>query len=54
MLLKKGRSTAAIICGLVLMISVAAEADDWNHKSFKTVGGGTLEFEFPRSWGRKP
>lgn len=54
MLLKRGRSTAAIICGLVLMISVAAEADDWNHKSFKTVGGGALEFEFPRSWGKKP
>ena len=36
------------------MISVAAEADDWNRKSFKTVGGGALEFEFPKSWGKKP
>jgi len=54
MLLKRARSTTAIICGLVLMSSIAAEADDWNHKSFKTVGGGALEFEFPKSWGKKP
>lgn len=54
MLLKRARNTAAIICGLVLIISAAAEADDWVHKSFKTVGGGTLEFDFPKSWGKKP
>ena len=54
MLLKRAKSTAAIICGLVLMISVTAEADDWNHKSFETVGGGTLKFDFPKSWGKKP
>lgn len=54
MLLKRARNAAAICCGLVLVISAAAKADDWIHKSFKTVGGGTLEFEFPRSWGRKP
>ena len=54
MLLKRTRNTAAIICGLVLMISAAAEAEDWVHKSFKTVGGGTLEFDFPKSWGKKP
>ena len=54
MLLKRARSATALICGLVLMISVAAEADDWNRKTFKTVGGGALEFEFPKSWGKKP
>lgn len=54
MLLKGVRNTAAIFCGLVLMISATAGADDWDHKSFKTVGGGTLEFDFPRSWGKKP
>ena len=35
------------------MISAAAKADDWTHKTFKVVGGGTLEFEFSRSWGKK-
>jgi len=54
MLLKRARNTAAIFCGLVLVLSATAGADDWNHKSFKTVGGGTLEFEFPKSWGKKP
>jgi hypothetical protein len=54
MLSKRARNTAAIFCGLVLMISAAAQADDWSHKSFKTVGGGTLEFDFPKSWGKKP
>jgi len=54
MLLKSARNTAAVYFGLVLMFSAAAKADDWIHKSFKTVGGGTLEFEFPKSWGKKP
>jgi hypothetical protein len=36
------------------MFSAAAKADDWIHKSFETAGGGTLEFEFPKSWGKKP
>lgn len=54
MLLKRARNTAAIFCGLILTISAAAVADDWSHKSFKTVGGGSLEFDFPRSWGKKP
>jgi hypothetical protein len=47
-------STAAIFCGLVLTISATAKADDWVHKSFKAAGGGTLEFEYPKSWGKKP
>ena len=46
--------TAAIFCGLVLIMSAAAKADDWVHKSFKAAGGGTLEFEYPKSWGKKP
>ena len=54
MLLKRAKSTAAIICGLVFLISAVAEADDWIQKSFKTVDGGALEFEFPKSWGKKP
>lgn len=54
MRLKRARNTAAIYCGLVLIFSAAAKADDWIHKSFETVGGGTLEFEFPKSWGKKP
>lgn len=52
--LKRTISTTAILCGLVLAISSAAKADDWINKSFKAAGGGTLEFEYPRSWGKKP
>ena len=54
MLLKSTRSMAMICCGLVLLISAGARADDWIHKSYKVNGGGTLEFEFPKSWGKKP
>jgi hypothetical protein len=35
-------------------MSAAAKSDDWIQKSFKAAGGGTLEFEYPKSWGKKP
>lgn len=54
MLLKGSRYTAALCCGLVLMLSAGARADDWMNKSFKVVDGGTLAFDFPKSWGKKP
>ena len=54
MLLKRGRTPAVICCGLVLLISAGAKADEWIHKTYKVNGGGTLEFEFPESWGKKP
>jgi len=54
MRLKSALITAAILCGLVLANPSAAKTDDWTHKSFKAAGGGTLEFEYPKSWGKKP
>lgn len=45
---------AATGCLLALAFSADATADDWIHKGFKVTGGGLLEFEFPKSWGRKP
>jgi len=54
MRMKSALITVAILCGLVLTNPSAAKADDWVHKSFKAAGGGTLEFEYPRSWGKKP
>lgn len=52
MLLNKARMTAAI--GFVLLFSADIRAEDWLHQSFKVAGGGTVEFSFPASWGKKP
>ncbi len=48
------RSMAVLFSGLVLMFASYAQADDWTKKSVKVAGGGTLSFEFPKSWGKKP
>ena len=54
MLLNRVGTAAAICCGLILALSVEAEAEDWLPKSVKVAGGGTISFEFPKSWGKKP
>ncbi len=45
---------AAVCCGLALAMSANIRADDWIQTSVKVAGGGTLDFEFPQSWGKKP
>ncbi len=54
MRLKRARKWVVLCCGLVLLIAADAGAEDWIHKSYKVVGGGILDFEFPASWGKKP
>ena len=46
--------SAALCCGLILMVPAEAQSDDWMQKTVKVAGGGTLDFEFPESWGKKP
>jgi hypothetical protein len=36
------------------MVPAEAQSDDWMQKTVKVAGGGTLDFEFPESWGKKP
>ena len=43
----------AIGC-LACILSAEAKAEDWMQKSVKVAGGGTIDFEFPKSWGKKP
>lgn len=43
-----------VSCIFVSLQTSHAKADDWTQKSFKVAGGGSLQFEFPKSWGRKP
>ena len=52
MLLNKVRATATIM--LVLLFSADVRTEDWFHQSFEVMGGGTVEFSFPASWGKKP
>ncbi len=54
MLLRNICSSAAIICGLTVILSAEARSEEWMHKSVEVEGGGTLAFEFPESWGKKP
>ena len=54
MSLKRIWISAAISCGFALVMSANAEAQDWIQKNVKVAGGGTLDFEFPVSWGKKP
>jgi hypothetical protein len=54
MFLNRVQSTAAVCCGLILAFSAEVTAADWIQKSVKVAGGGTLDFEFPESWGKKP
>lgn len=54
MLLKRAGTAVAIYCGLILALSVEAVAEDWTEKSVKVAGGGTVDFEYPKSWGKKP
>lgn len=46
--------SAALCCELILMVPAEAQSDDWMQKTVKVAGGGTLDFEFPESWGKKP
>lgn len=44
-----------VVCGTFLIASASQTmADDWKQQSFKVAGGGSLEFEYPVSWGKKP
>ena len=43
----------AIGC-LACILPAGAKAEDWMQKSVKVAGGGTMDFEFPVSWGKKP
>jgi hypothetical protein len=54
MLLNRVGTAVAICCGLILALAVKAEAEDWMQKSVEVAGGGTIDFEFPKSWGKKP
>jgi hypothetical protein len=54
MFLNRVQSAAAVCCGLILAFSAEVTAEDWIQKSVKVAGGGTLDFEFPESWGKKP
>ena len=54
MLLRNICSSAAVICGLAVILCAEARSEDWMQKSVKVEGGGTLAFEFPESWGKKP
>lgn len=54
MSLKNSWILAVTCCGLALVSSAELQAEDWASKSVKVAGGGTLDFEFPESWGKKP
>ena len=54
MLVNRVQTAAAICCGLILAFSAEVMAEDWIQKSLEVTGGGTFEFEFPKSWGKKP
>jgi len=53
-LLNRFLTAAAVCCGVILAHSADVRAEDWIQKSVKVAGGGTLDFEFPESWGKKP
>jgi hypothetical protein len=54
MLLNRAHTAAAVCCVLVLAICADVRAEDWMQKNLTVAGGGTFEFEFPKSWGKKP
>jgi hypothetical protein len=54
MLLRNVCISAAVFCGFALGFSAQAQSEDWLQKSIEVAGGGTFEFEFPESWGKKP
>ena len=54
MQLERTRIRALVCCGLVLLVSASANANGWIQKNYKVNGGGTIEFEFPDTWGKKP
>jgi hypothetical protein len=51
---RKLRLLAALCCGLALVFSASAQEDDWIGLQEAVPGGGTIEFEFPEEWGKKP
>jgi hypothetical protein len=46
--------SAVALGGLTFVLSAEALSEDWLQKSVAVAGGGTFEFEFPTSWGKKP
>ena len=52
--MRKISISAVVFCSLAVIFSAEARAEDWLQKSVKVAGGGTLEFQFPKSWGKKP
>ena len=54
MLFRKVWISAAVFCGLASIFSAEARSEDWMQKSITVAGGGTFEFEYPKSWGKKP
>ena len=46
--------SAVVLGGLTVVLSAEARSEDWRQKSVAVAGGGTFEFEFPTSWGKKP
>ena len=51
MLFRKVCLSAAV---LAFVFSAEARSEDWMQKSIEVAGGGSFEFEFPKSWGKKP
>jgi hypothetical protein len=48
-------SLSAIVClGLAVLAPAHASAEDWIARSTKVVGDGSINFEYPKSWGKKP
>ena len=54
MLFRKVCMSGAVFCGLALVFSAEARSEDWMQKSVTLAGGGSFDFEFPESWGKKP
>jgi hypothetical protein len=53
-LLRNISISAVVFCSLAVIFPAETRAEDWLQKSVKVAGGGTLEFQFPKSWGKKP
>jgi len=54
MLLRNVSTPAAVIVAVAFIFSAEVQAEDWMQKSITVAGGGTLEFEHPEYWGKKP
>jgi hypothetical protein len=54
MSLKKFCLSAMVCCALALMAPASASAEDWMVNSTEVAGDGSINFEHPKSWGKKP